>query len=189
MTVYSAVLFVHVVSALTLAAGLGLEALTLFHLRRATTPAEARFSMSLAPGLPMLAMGSFLLLLLSGGYLTAQMSAWSSAWPRVTMGALALIAPLSAISGRKMRAIRGLFATGHSADSELFKKVQDPFLKFSMIARIALVLGILLLMTAKPGLQESLEAVGAFAVLGLASGLLLSRRGSMARAESAGSRN
>jgi hypothetical protein len=189
MTVYLVVLFVHVVSAMVLAAALRLEILTLIHLRKAATPTEARFVLDLAPGFPVVAMGSLILLLLSGGYMTTQASAWSLAWPRVTMAALVLIGPLGAVSGRKMRAIRGLSASGHSAASELLKKIQDPFLLFSMTLRSALVLGIVLLMTAKPGLTESLEAVGAFAIAGLAAAFLLSRRGVVSPAVSAGSRN
>jgi hypothetical protein len=187
MTLYLMVLFVHVVSALALAAAMRLEALTLIHLRKAATPTEARFVLDLAPEFPIVAMGSLVLLLLSGGYMTAQASAWSLAWPRVAFATLVLIGLLGAVSGRKLRTIRRLSASGNSADSEVLKKSQDPFLPFSMIARVALVLGIVLLMTAKPGWQESLEAVGAFAVAGFAVAFLLSRRSVASPVVSAGS--
>jgi hypothetical protein len=187
MTVYSVVLFVHVVSALVLAAAMRLEALTLIHLRKATTAAEARFVMDLAPGFPVAAMASLVVLLLSGGYMTLQESAMGLAWPRVALTALILIGPLGAVSGRKMRTIRRLSAAGQSAGSELVKKLQDPFLKFSMIVRVALVLAIVLLMTAKPALQESLVAVGGFGIVGIAAGLLFSRRGMGSPAISGGS--
>ena len=69
---------------------------------------------------------------------------------------------------------------------DLLEKLRDPFLKFSMSVRISLVLGIVLLMTAKPGLRESLGIVAVFVVFGLVSGVVLWRRdtvSSIARAE------
>jgi hypothetical protein len=189
MMVYSVVLFVHVVSALVLAAALRLEALTLIHLRKATSPIEARFVMDLAPGFSVVAMGSLLLLLLSGGYMAAQASVWSLAWPKVAVAALLLIGPFGAVSGRKMGAIRRLVASGASADSDLMPKLQDPFLKFSIIMRVALVLGVVWLTTAKPGMAESLEGVGVFAVVGAFSALLFSRRGGISPVVNASSRN
>ena len=189
MMIYSITLFVHVVSALVLAAAFRVEILTLIHLRKAATPTEARFVLDLATGFPVVAMGSLVLLFLSGGYMTAQASAWSLAWPRVAVGALLLMGPLGALSGRKMRAIRRLSASGHSAASDLMQKLQDPFLLFSVTVRSALVLGIVLLMTAKPDLTESLEAIGAFAIVGLVAAFVLSRRGMVSPVVNAGSRN
>ena len=189
MMIYSITLFVHVVSALVLAAAFRLEILTLIHLRKAATPTEARFVLDLAPGFPVVAMGSLVLLFLSGGYMTAQASAWSLAWPRVAVGALLLMGPLGAVSGRKMRAIRSLSASGHSAASDLMQRLQDPFLLFSVTVRSALVLGIVLLMTAKPDLTESLEAIGGFAIVGLVAAFVLSRRGMIPPVVNAGSRN
>jgi hypothetical protein len=69
------------------------------------------------------------------------------------------------------------------------QKLQDPFLLFSMTVRTALVLGIVLLMTAKPVLTESLEAISAFAIVGLVAAFVLSRRGVVSPVVNAGSRN
>jgi hypothetical protein len=186
MTAYSITLFVHIVSAMVLAAALRLEVLTLLHLRKATTSTEARFVMDLAPSFPVAAMAALAVLLLSGGYLTSLASAWSLAWIRVAFGALILIGPLGGISGRKLRAIRRLTASGPSADSQLQKQLRDPFLQFSVIVRVALVLGIVLLMTLKPEMRDSLAAVGAFAAVGVISALVVSRRGAVRPAMGAG---
>jgi hypothetical protein len=186
MTFYSAVLFVHVVSALGVFAALSLEAVGLVHLRRATTANEARFWIAFAPGLPALAIGSLVLLLLSGILMTAQMAGWMLAWPRVAMGALILIGPLGAITGRRMRAIRAACAANKPNESDLLGKLRDPFLKFSMNIRIALVLGIVLLMTAKPELRESLGVVVSSVFLGFVSTVFWRRDSAspIARAES-----
>jgi hypothetical protein len=106
VTLYSFVLFAHVISALGISAALGLEAVTLMHLRSATTASEASGWSELAPGLPILAIGSLVLLLLSGIFMTTQISGWSLPWPRAAVAALILIAPLAAATARRMRAIR-----------------------------------------------------------------------------------
>jgi hypothetical protein len=147
-----------------------------FHLRSVTTPNEARLWIELAPGLPALAIGSLVLLLFSGIFMTTQMSGWTLAWPRVAVATLFLIAPLGAVTGRRMRAIRLACATNARSESDLPVKLRDPFLKFSMNIRIALVLGIVLLMTAKAGLPESLSIVAAFAILGFVSAAIFWRR-------------
>jgi hypothetical protein len=176
MTLYSFVSFVHVVSTLGIVAALSLEAATLVRLRTAKTSDEVRLWIDLAPGLPALAIGSLVFLLLSGGYLTSQMSAWALAWPTLAVATLLLIAPLGAASGKRMRAIRRASAVNNSNESDLLARLRDPFLKFSLNVRIALLLAIVLLMTAKPGLPESLAIVGVYANLGFASTLLFWRR-------------
>jgi hypothetical protein len=175
MTLYSVVLFAHVVSALGIFVALGIEAVTLSRLRQTTISTEARRWLDLAPGLPAIAIGSLLLLLLSGGYMTTEMSGWNLAWPKVAIAALILIAPFGAVTGRRLRAIRQACFASNTNESGLTSRLRDPFLKYSLDIRISLALSIVLLMTAKPGLQESLGIVGVFALLGFASTFLLWR--------------
>lgn len=187
LTIVSAVLFVHVASALAVFAALSLEAGSLFHLRKAVSAGEARLWIDASPRLPALAMGSLVLLLLSGIYLATQMSGWAIAWIRVSMATLFLIAPLGAATARRMRAIRRACGEDSPAGAALLTKLRDPFLPFSMNVRMALVLGIVLLMTAKPGLGESLTIVAAFAMLGAVASRISSKQGaaqSIASAES-----
>jgi hypothetical protein len=68
-----------------------------------------------------------------------------------------------------MRAIRLACAAEDAEDAGLPTMLRDPFLKFSINLRIALVLGVVLLMTSKPDLLESLGAIVGFTVLGLVS--------------------
>ncbi len=176
MTFYSFVLFVHVTAVLALVAALTFEALSLFHLRRASTLTEVRFWLDLVPKLPLATVASLLILFFSGIYLTIRMSAFGEAWPRVSIAALLFVAPIAAITGRRMRAIRRTCATVTAINSELRGRLQDPALKVSLGIRIAVVLGIVLLMGAKPELWESVGIVGTFLVLGLLSSLLASPR-------------
>jgi len=166
MTLYSVALFVHVLSALGIVAALSLAAVTLGRLRRATTANEARVWIEFAPGAPALAIVSLVFLLLSGIFMTSQISGWTLAWPRVAMGALLLIAPLGAVTGRRLRAAQIACAANKPNESEIIAKLRDPFLVFSMNIRIALVLGIVLLMTAKPELRQSLGIVVSSVFLG-----------------------
>lgn len=182
MTIFSGILFLHVVSALGIVSALGLEALMLYHLRRAAGAREVRSSLDLAPGTVPVFIGSAVLMLLTGAYLAVQTSAWPQPWLRITMAALVLIVPFGAMSGRKMRALRRLTISDHAHGTELTRSVQDPALAFSINCRIALVLGIVLLMVAKPDLRESIGVCLMSLVLGFASAVLLWRGAPAGRA-------
>jgi hypothetical protein len=187
MNLYSAVLFVHVVSALGIFAALSFEAATLRRLRGAADSSEARVWLEYLPDLPAWGIAAFVFMLFSGIYLATEMSGWMLAWVRVAMGTLILLAPLGGIAGRKMRAIRLACAGDNAGDAGLPGMLRDPFLKFSINLRIALVLGVVLLMTAKPDLLESLGVIAGFGVLGLVSTAVFWRAGgvsTMRRAES-----
>ena len=172
MTLYSLVLFGHVTAVLALFACLSLETLSLFHLRRASTLPEVQLWIEPVPGLSAVALGSLLVILLSGVYLTIQMSGFGLAWLKVTIAAFLLMAPLGAATGRRMRHVRRLGASSMTNQSKLLDLLRHPFLKISLGVRTAIFLGILLLMTAKPELPESLGIVGGSVVLGLTAALL-----------------
>jgi hypothetical protein len=171
MTLYSLVLFVHVTAVLTLFAVLSFEVLSLFHLRRVSTLTEARRWIEPVPGLPLVAAVSVLVIFFSGINLAMRMAAFDLAWPKVAVGALLMIAPLGALTGRRMRAVRRACADAKAINSELLSRLQHPFLKISLGVRIAVFLGILLLMSAKPELWEAISIVGSSVVLGLLSSL------------------
>src|SRR5260370_27136005 len=94
MTLYSFVLFAHVTAVLALFACLSLETLSLFHLRRASTLTAGQLWIEAVPGLSAVALRSLLVILLSGIYLTIQMSGFGLAWPNASGGALLPVAPL-----------------------------------------------------------------------------------------------
>ncbi len=89
-----------------------------------------------------------------------QMAAFELAWIKVAIAALLLIAPLGALTGRRMRALRESFAKTKTIDPEVLRCLQDPFLKVSLSVRIAIFFGIVLLMAAKPEMWESIAVVG-----------------------------
>jgi len=167
MTLYSVILFLHVAAVLGLFASLSFEVLSLFHLRRASDLSDVRRWMDPVPGIPLLAIGSILVVLASGAYLTARMSAFGLAWPKLAVAALVLIAPFGALTGKRMSALRRSSAEASTMKSDLARKLQDPFLKISLSVRIAVFFGIVLLMAAKPELWPSIAIVVASVVLGL----------------------
>lgn len=177
MTLYSLVLFAHIVAVLVLFTALSFEALTLSHVRRASTLAETRRWIDPIPRFPVTIVGSVLVVFSSGAYMAMRMEAGALAWPRVAVMAMLLILPLGAVTARRMRAIHHICASGTVSQSELVGRLQDPFLTISLGIRISVVLGIVLLMTAKPELWEALAIVGASALIGLATAALVPRRG------------
>jgi hypothetical protein len=172
MTLYSIVLVIHVTAVLVLCAALSIEVLSLFHLRRASTSAEARPWIDPAPRLPLFAVGSLPVILSSGVYLVIQESASGKAWPKVAASTLLLMAPLGAMTAKRMRAIRRPYGAESTINAELLDRLRDPFLKISLNIRIAAFFGIFLLVSAKPGLWGSVALVGTSVILGLLSSVL-----------------
>jgi predicted integral membrane protein DUF2269 len=169
------VLFLHVVSALGIVSALSLEVLMLYHLRRAVVPREARASLDLVPRVALVFVSSAVLMLLTGAYLAVQTLAWPQPWLRITFASLILMVPFGAVAGRRLRVLRRLSDSEHAGDAELARRLQDPVLTFSVNCRMALVLGIVLLMTAKPDLRESVGVCLMSLVAGFASAALFWR--------------
>ena len=183
MTFYSLLVFAHIAAAFFVFAGLLLEWVVLGFLRR--NPELAPFRawiriFSLASLLYGPALG---VILLSGGYLGAQMSAWGQGWIRVSFVTLFVIGAIGSLTSRRVRAIQKLL--GESSDSNvaiLPAKLTDPVLTASVRVRTALVLGILLLMVSKLPLAPSLIVIAIAVVCGVIVVLAAWRRGDQPRA-------
>lgn len=176
MTLYSIILFLHVAAVLGLFASLSFEFLSLSRLRQASDLGEVRRWIDPLPGIPLVAMVSILIVLFSGIYLAARMSAFDSAWPKIAIAALLLMAPFGGLTGKRMHAIRRGSVEATTMKPELRRRLRDPFLKVSLGIRITVFLGIVLLMAAKPDLWRSVAIVVCSAFLGLLLSLLTGRR-------------
>ena len=146
VTLFSVVLFAHIVATLGLFAGLAIEWLILFGLRRPAGPVEARTWIELWPKLGPMTIASAALLIVSGIYLATKAADWSQGWIQVSLVGLLLIAPLGAVAGRRMRAMRD----GHAAVAALGLLIS---------CRTAIALGVVMLMTTQPGLPESVVVI------------------------------
>jgi hypothetical protein len=172
MAFYTVGLFLHVVGALGLFAAVSLEWTILLHLRRATTAEQAREWLMVIAGLRRVYPAAFVLILLSGFYMTA--TAWGgTAWIGVALAVLLLLALVGAtLTGVRMPAIgRAVAAETGPLSPSLRDRLRDPLLWTSVQTRAALLLGIVFLMTVKPDLGGALLTTGVAAVLGLASAL------------------
>ncbi len=169
MSIYSAVLFVHVVGALTLFMALAIEWSSLRQMQRTTSLAQASLSIKMSSSLRPVNMASMLVVLLSGGYLASRMEAWRDAWIWVALAGMFAIGGIAVtLTRRRMEEIRRLCA-GENAEltKELTARLRDPMLHFSMRLRIAIAAGIVFLMVAKPNLFGALLALGVAAVAGV----------------------
>ena len=176
MSLYGFVLFLHVAAVLGLFVCLGFEALSLSRLRRASTLAEGRLWIDPLPRLPLWTGVSALVVFGSGIYLALRMSAFGQAWIDLSIVALMLIAPLGKLTSKRMRAIRHALANASTMEPQLFSRLDDAWLKISLSVRMFIFLGIVLLMTAKPELLQSISIVACSVFLGFLAPLVSSRR-------------
>jgi hypothetical protein len=105
MTLFGAVLFLHVASALVLFAMLVFEALVVNRIRQASTSEEARHWFDVAPCRATVVIVSAGALFLTGGYMASELSAWTTGWPRVAAMSLGMVGGFGRLSGKRLRAI------------------------------------------------------------------------------------
>ena len=179
MTLYAVILFLHISGALGLFISLALEWAAISSLRRSLTLQQARTWLQLFSYVPRFAGPSFGLILLSGGYLTAQISGGREGWIQAALLALVLIATINmSLSVPRMKAIRkaNLTAEDQLIPTVMHVRLQDPFLLTTLRIRIALALGIVFLMVSKLPLAPSLITLAAAVCVGLLSALPLWRQ-------------
>jgi hypothetical protein len=169
MSLYALILFSHVAGALFLFAGLALEWTALHFLRREVDRHEAGPWIQLAAFAPRLYGPALGLILLSGGYLTAQISGWSQGWTRVSFPTLILIGLLGvALTSPRLRAIRKVSREDlPNLSTVLRTRLHDPILIISLRVRMALVFGVVLLMVSKVDINLSLFTIACAFALGL----------------------
>jgi hypothetical protein len=137
MSLYSIALFLHIVGALVLFALLAIEG---FSLRQGAT--AARLNRVLGPI-------SAVLILVPGLYMTATSWGWRG-WILVSLATYLIIAVLGAFTGIRM--MRGRL--DHRAAT------------VSWLARVGMALGVVFIMTVKPGVAGAVAAVAIGALVG-----------------------
>jgi hypothetical protein len=178
MSIYTIVLFLHVSGAIGYFVIIGIWLFGLVSLRRAQRVEQVR-SLAHLIGLSGPLFGiSVLLILVAGLYMA--FTAWSlqNGWIAVALVSLVLMAPLgSALIEPRRRAIERMAreAPDGPLPQSLEQRIHDPVLSTSLQTVVALLFGIVFLMTTKPSLAGSLIVMVVALALGLASGLLVSR--------------
>ena len=179
MSIYSIILFVHVIGAIGYFLGMGILLFILLGLRRAQRVEQVRALIQLNDLSGPVSGISVLLLLAAGLYLA--ITAWSllTSWILVALISLILMVPTSAalIAPRRSAIVKQL--AREAPDGELSRALErhldDPVLATVCTTVLTLLLGLVFLMTTKPNLVGSLIVMAVALLLGLAAGALVSR--------------
>ena len=172
MSYYAIALFAHIVGALGFFVALGVEWIGARQLRRAATAEQAGLWVRVATSVRLLGMASMVTILVAGFYMML-VGQVGGAWLIVAFWAMVLLAVLAvALSFRPMAAIgRAASAETGPVSPALRQRLRGPRLWIGIQARVAIALGIVFLMTVKPGLVGSLLTIAVAALLGLGAAL------------------
>jgi hypothetical protein len=171
MSIYPVALFIHVVGAILLFATLTLEGIAIRLLRQAATAREGASSSAMLRLNRVLGPLSGLGVLVPGLYMTATSWGWVP-WIAVALAAWALIAALGAVNGFRILALqRRLGRESGPISSPLGDRIRHPLFVASWSTRAGIALGVVFLMTVKPGLLGALVTVLVAAAAGLAVSL------------------
>lgn len=192
MSIYTIVLFVHIIGAIGYFLSIGSWLFILVGLRRAQRVEEVRALMRVNDLSGPFGDGSGVVLLIAGFYLA--LSAWSllTSWILVALISLILILPTNAalIAPRRSALVKQLERSAPEGEISLAlsQHIHNPVLWATSQTTAVLLLGIVFLMTTKPDLGGSLIVMAVALVLGLLSSLLVSRRRHTPRQEVADQR-
>jgi hypothetical protein len=164
MTPYSIALFLHIVGALLLFVILTVEGIALRQLRRAATVEAAHVAAALLRLNRIVGPLSALGVLIPGLYMTATNWGWV-AWIVVGLVSWLAIAVLGAVNGVRILALdrSGALLTG----------IRNPTFLISWLTRVGTALGVVLLMTVKPGAAGAVLAILLAAAAGAALATVL----------------
>src|ERR1700687_3895474 len=166
MTLYSIALFVPVVGALLLFVTLTVEGVALRLLHRAAATEAALGAAALLKVNRIVGPLSALGVLIPGLYMTATSWGWV-AWILVALVSWVVIAVLGAVNGIRILALQ--------QSQALNIGIRNPMFLISWMIRVGIALGVIFLMTVKPGAVVAVLAIVIFAVAGAALGPGLSR--------------
>lgn len=183
MNYYLIAKFVHIVGALGMFVVLGIEWLSLRSLRQAASTTQIREWTRITSGFQRLGGISMVAILISGFYMMA-VARIGAAWLIVAFGSLILMGVSAGIvTGRRMTALQRSLQETEAISPLTGRLLHQPLLWVVLQIRVAVTLGVVFLMTAKPDLAGSLLTMGLAAILGLISAQLSLRR-EQARKES-----
>lgn len=177
MSGHSIGMFLHIAGALGISAMLALEWTGLWQIRNAMLPEQVRPWIQTFKSANQVLFVSMLLNVLTGIYM--MLTEWGpEAWIIVSLVSIVLMPVLAmALTRPRMAAIGQTLAAEKRPVSQILHSLAShPLLWISIQTRIALLLGVLLLMIAKPDWGGALITAGATIVLGIASALPVFRR-------------
>jgi len=176
MTTYTLALFVHIVGAIGTFIGVSVWLFAAVALRRAQSVGQVRALTSLIQPSGVVTILSILLLGVAGFYMAITVWGERATWIIVATISFLLLAPFGAlVIDRRLRALakEAAIALDGPLPASLAASAQDPLVGIGLCVYIAVLLGIVFLMTTKPTLLASIIVMAIATALGLASGLLL----------------
>jgi hypothetical protein len=169
MTIYSSVVFIHVLSAIGLFIALAAEGAIFFRIRAAQSTEEARFFIRAFQRLRVIAIPSFLGILVGGLYLASKWGGGTFWIPFALCATLLIMLIGGLVTGRRIARLRKVLSNieKNVSNEALSAMTKDVALLLSYGLRVGLGLEIVFLMTAKPDLLGSLGALVAGCGVGL----------------------
>lgn len=169
MTLYSLVLFIHVVSAIGLFVGFALEGFVTLRIRWAQDAGQMRFFVRAFERLRWIFIPSLAGILPGGLYLAFKYGGGTFWIPAALIATLAIMLVGGLVTGRKMNRLKKALDEADATFAALSAIAKNRLLPLSFGLRTGLALGIVFLMTAQPDLWPSVFAL----VAGCAAGLLI----------------
>lgn len=178
MTVYSIVLYAHLLGAFAFFIACGIEWTASALFRKATSTEQVSAWLRVFKASPPLYGAGLLVLLLSGGYLASRSGAMRQGWIPATLLAIgfAIVVGVALILPRMKKIRKALPSLNQQVSAEYRWLLTDPLLHSAIRTRVLLAAGIAYLMTAKSPLTPSLVALGAALLLGIAFSIPAWRR-------------
>lgn len=170
MTPYTIPVFIHILGALALFVGYGIEWSVSALFRNASSTEQLRSWLRVFKISPPLSGAGLLVLLLSGGYLASlSPGTMRQGWISATfVGIIVALALGFVLILPRMRGIRSALPAGNEPlPDALRSRLADPVLLTAIRVRVLLATGIVFLMAAKPPLVSSLLLLVFAVILGL----------------------
>jgi Predicted integral membrane protein (DUF2269) len=176
MSIYTLMLFVHIVGAIGTFIGVGVWLFAALALRQAQQVGQVRALTSLIQPSGVLAIVSILLLGTAGFYMAITVWGEHATWIIVATISFVLLAPFGVfVIDPRLRAVAK--AAAALADgplpASLAVRTRDPLMGIGLSAYIGVLVGIVFLMTTKPSTGDSIIAMVVATLLGLIAGMLL----------------
>jgi hypothetical protein len=175
VVLYYIALFIHVIASMAMFTAIGVVMVNVSLMRRAQTVEQLHDKAMQAHGADQLMPAILLLVLIPALYMVFASWGWKTAWINTALISLVLISPLGpAINARRLKAIyqAAKDAPAGPLSAALLKQINDQVLWASCCIFTGVLVGIVFLMTVKPGLIGSIATIVVTLVLGIIASVL-----------------
>jgi hypothetical protein len=178
MSLYTLALFVHLAGVIVGIAGVCGWLFAIMGMRATRTVGQVRTLFALYAMAGNVALGGVILIVVGGLYMALSTGLWQQAWLIVaTVTFVLLLSVGGALITRRLQGPAKLAeeAPEGPLPAALLGPIQDPFARVTLHTYVAVLFGIVFLMTIKPALIWAIVAILVAAALGILSGLPLMR--------------